>query len=112
MARTRSPSALIIDTRNWCDMRTLGLKINFAPGIIVLALTEVAVFVTILLNGIVLLSGIGYGLAFYGPNLLLVAIASALFILTMWSLGAYDRRFATSLIRNRGRLLMASVIVA
>src|SRR5262245_16248326 len=93
-------------------MRTFGLKITVSPGTLVLATTEVAVFVTILMNGVSLLSATGHGLLFDWGNVVLIAIAAGLFILAMWSLGAYDRRFATSLIRNRGRLLTASAVVS
>jgi len=76
-----------------------------------LAITEVAVFVAILLNGVAFISNRN-GTAFDSGITLRALIAAAVFVFTMWLLGAYDRRYATNLLRNRGRLLIASVIIS
>jgi sugar transferase (PEP-CTERM system associated) len=75
-----------------------------------LAITEVAVFVAILLNGVAFINR--NGTALDSGITLRALIAAAVFVFTMWLLGAYDRRYATNLLRNRGRLLIASVIIS
>src|SRR6266404_1189031 len=92
-------------------MRTVGLKFHVCPGTLMLAITEVAVFVAILLNGVAFISNRN-GTAFDSGITLRALIAAAVFVFTMWLLGAYDRRYATNLLRNRGRLLIASVIIS
>ena len=43
-------------------MRTVGLKVHVCPGTLLLAITEVAVFVAILLNGVAFISILNSGL--------------------------------------------------
>src|SRR5215470_245908 len=92
-------------------MRTVGLKVHVCPGTLLLAVTEVAVFVAILLNGVAFISD-RHGIALDGGLPIKALIAAAVFVFTMWVLGAYDRRYATNVLRNRGRLLIASVIIS
>ena len=92
-------------------MRTVGLKVHVCPGTLLLAITEVAVFVAILLNGVAFISERS-STALDGGLAIRALIAAAVFVFTMWVLGAYDRRYATNLLRNRGRLLIASVIIS
>src|SRR5690242_10927158 len=92
-------------------MRTVGLKVNVCPVTLLLAITEVAVFVGIVANGAALVSNSAGDLADRGL-LAQTLVAAGVFVFTMWVLGAYDRRYATNLLRNRGRLLIASVIIS
>jgi sugar transferase (PEP-CTERM system associated) len=91
-------------------MRTVGLKVHVCPGTLLLAVTEVAVFVAILLNGVAFISD--RNIALDGGLPIKALIAAVVFVFTMWVLGAYDRRYATNVLRNRGRLLIASVIIS